>query len=165
MNATPKQIGYLWGLARKRGIDGSLLREMTPAGSISKMNTVQASILIDALKCGKPPDYSRRPSGYHKRTPARPRPRLPSGVARMSTLEADLLRAKLIDEVRGLCGWSLARMEAWMAARHYKSHGGPMNVVRTTTDHVECIELLKAVRGRGQRAQERQRSASRERTA
>ncbi len=59
---TQPQNRWLWGLARKRGLDAEALRNLTPQGSVSRLTVTEASILIDALTDNRRPDYSQRPA-------------------------------------------------------------------------------------------------------
>jgi len=159
---SPRQIPYIFNLARQRGMDVDEVRAMTPNGSISKMSTQEASILIDALKRGVPPDYSQRPRGYHKRPVATRRPRKRKGVVRYPSTEQAKLWCDLVKEIRTMWGWTSAEMGKWLSKRRFKG-GGPMNRPISSNDIVEGIEFLKIVRIKARRAiQSRQRSATRE---
>ena len=161
-SSTPDQRGYIVRLAHQRGMDVDDAREMAPEhcnNSLRKLSLIEASALIDALKAGKLPNYAERPRG---RRPAKPRPpRLPQGVARLATWEQLELNRELTEWFARHYGKTVKEVEAWLATKHYKTHGGPMNIIRTSDDCKERIELLKAVRIKASKAaKNRQRSAA-----
>lgn len=144
MTATPAQISCLWSLARQRGLDADELRAMTPHGSVRSLTIAEASALIDRLKGHQSP--SREGGG------SLPRPRAIPGIARQPAIEQLILDGSLVRWIAQRYHKTIKEVEAWLATRHYRSHGGPMNLIRTSADCVERIELLKAVKAKAERA-------------
>lgn len=153
-SSTGEQRAYMMRLAHQRGMNVDDVRDMTPehcVRSLRNLSKIEASVLIDALKEGKQPDYSRRPKWSRKPKTARP-PRLPQGVVRMPTIEQLNMDMQLVEWLAAAWKTTVGGVEQWLAKRHYKSHGGPMHVIRTAGDCVERIELMKAVRFRTENA-------------
>lgn len=140
---TAKQRCKLFGLAKEKSLSHAALRQMTPAGSVAKLTIVEAAVLIDAVQAGKSPDYGKPP-----RVPRNKRKRRPKGVAGIAT-DAQLAK---IDALRIDLGWTVAGLKEWLSKRHYKTHGGTMDVIRSSDDAKEVIELLKAVIERSRKA-------------
>ncbi|MFH1417297.1 MAG: hypothetical protein ABII12_03310 [Planctomycetota bacterium] len=165
--STPSQRKYIVMLVHQRGMDVDDARDLAPEHckrSLRNLSLIEASALIEALKAGRHPDYAQRPQW---RKPAKPRPpRLQKGVARMPTFEQLELNRELTEWLARHYGKSVKQVEAWLAKRKYKTHGGPMHIIRTSDDCKERIELLKAVRGKAIKAQQnRQRSAAKDEAA
>ncbi len=144
----------IFRLKTDRGLTIDDVRDMTPAGSISMLTKFQATSLIDALKTGKPVDYSKR-----SRIPAERRSkRRPKNVFAMAS---DAQR-NTIEALRIELGWSKEHLHDWLSKRHHKD-GRPMTEIQSSGDAVAVIELLKAVRIRQHRANERRKEGIRQR--
>lgn len=129
---TAAQRRALFAAARARGMSTGDLRSMTPRGSISLLTWRQASDLLDTLNRGTDFQVDRR---------HRPRgPRRPKGVLAM----VSAAQRRKIASLRIGLGWTQARLDEFLATRHY-SHGGSMRDMLTSADGIEVIELLKGV--------------------
>lgn len=91
---------------------------------------------------GRRPPFTRRSAIGTQRT--RPPGRKPIDIYSLPSSEAMDLRCDLVDQLAAVYGQSAGEVETWLGTRHY-SHGGPMNVVFTSTDCEEAIELLKVI--------------------
>jgi hypothetical protein len=135
---TGGQRRALFAAARRRGFDRDDLRAMTPAGSVSALTIAQAGELLDRLNAGT----------EHDRTRGRHRPaRLPSGVVRFVTASQ---RAK-IESIRLELGWTPQRLDEFLSGRTY-DRGGAMNVIRTSRDGMNVIQLLRGVQANMRRS-------------
>ncbi len=181
---SPKQTSFIFGLARRRGLDIDAVRAMTPQGSVKKMSALEASVLIDAMQQGDAPDYSKPPRGYHKKRLKKVKRRAPKNVVRPPTPDQMSMWEALLDKLaengernRQLrirldkprngddAPVTAARVLKWLGKRHYATHGGAMNRMLTSDDCKECIELLKAVIGRSRKATQRLQDEARQRSA
>ncbi len=164
-SSTPKQRQYIVQLVRQRGMGVVDAREMAPAHcdkSLRKLSLIEASTMIDAIKAGKEPDYTKRPQ---RTQPAKERPpRLPKGVARMATWKQSEFNRRLTEWLAREYGMTVKQFEdEKMAKCHYRTHGGPMHKILSSDDCRLRIEVLKEWKKKAIAARnERQRSAASE---
>ncbi len=159
-SSTCEQRGYIVRLAHQRGMDVGDVRQMAPphcGESLRNLSKLEASVLIDALKNGTQPDYSKRPRWSRGPKNDRPR-RLPKGVARQPTIDQLEMDRELVEWLAHHYGTTVGGIEKKLATKHYRSHGGPMNVIRTSSDCVERIELMKAIKAKAIAAAEKRRA-------
>lgn len=129
----------IFAAAHARGMSIDDIRDMTPAGSISKLTAAEASRVLDSINAGTQHELPRR---------KRPRgPRRPKGSIRLATPDQHRFIAALRIEL----GWTEGELDEFLSKRTFK-HGGPMDKIQTTADGIEVIELLKGVRDRQQAA-------------
>lgn len=136
---TPGQRGALFTAASRCGMDIDELRALTPAGSISALTRGQASALLDRLNGGTEWQRDRR---------ERPRaPRRPKGVYAIRTAA----QIRKIEAIRIELGWTQRELDAWLGARTFKD-GRAMNLIDSTADGIEVIQLLLHVAGKARKA-------------
>lgn len=132
---SPAQRRAIFAAAESRGLSIDDVRDMTPAGSISRLTWQRASNLLDSINRG---------TAFQKDRRERPRsPRRPKGVMAMVS-EA---QHRKIESLRIDLSFTTSRLHEFLAVRHY-SHGGSTARILTAADGIEVIELLKAVAAR-----------------
>jgi hypothetical protein len=138
---TAAQRKALFAAGRAHGLDVDGLRELTPAGSISRLTRLQANQLIDRLNAGTEHSHPKR----HSRLPRRPK-----GIYAVRSgpqmLKIEALRIDL--------GWTPEGLQGWLAERHH-ADGRAMTRINSTADAAAVIELLKAVLVKTDRARAR----------